>query len=203
LTVFEENKQLLNNFRQGTAEALSAVYLRYVDDVAAVLRRGFMLQAKDTRVPGVPSAETERDLVQEVFVRAFAEKARRAYDGLRPYRPYLIQIAKNLLVDYFRKQGREFHVEQDDQLDRIAEPESSFSPEEQLHWKTMQSATKQFVSGLDSKLQQFVRLRFEEEKSQYEIMDIMGLSRWRVRALEKKVLAGLKRQLKKLDLLEG
>ena len=53
-------------------------------------------------VAGVPDTDAEHDLVRETFVRAFAEKARSSFDGLRPYRPFLLRITKNLMIDRFR-----------------------------------------------------------------------------------------------------
>jgi len=75
------------------------------------------------------------DVVQEVFVRALSEKARTSYDGLRPYRPYLLRIAKNLMIDRARRIGRRpsqvtsspGEVDIDDLIDRNApmpEPEA-------------------------------------------------------------------------------
>ena len=42
--------------------------------------------------------------MQEAFRRAFEERARSAYDGLRPYRRYLLTITRNLVIDQLRKQ---------------------------------------------------------------------------------------------------
>ncbi len=63
-------------------------------------------------MPGGGSSELE-DLIQEVFVRAFSEKGRLAYDGLRDYEPYICTIARNLLIDRARKQGREVPLDWD------------------------------------------------------------------------------------------
>ena len=40
--------------------------------------------------------------LQETFVRAFKESARVGYDGLHPYKNYLLAIARNLVLDEFR-----------------------------------------------------------------------------------------------------
>ena len=103
MTVFEENQELLLAFREGTREALTRVYQHYVDEVARGVRRGFFLGEGRERIPGAPDDQAQRELVQEVFLRAFSEKARNAYDGLRPFRPYLMRIVRNLLIDYWRR----------------------------------------------------------------------------------------------------
>ena len=103
MTIFRDDRPLLDAFRRGDRAAAERVYYHYVDDVDKLVRRGFILDAKETiRVPGIGDADAAADLVQEVFVRALSEPARLSYDGLRPYRPYLLRIAKNLLIDRLR-----------------------------------------------------------------------------------------------------
>jgi RNA polymerase sigma factor (sigma-70 family) len=201
LTLFENNRELLDAFRRGTQEALAEVYHCFVEDVDTLVRRGFALGAgRETRVPGAPSPDQERELVQEVFVRAFSEKARMAFDGLRPYRPYLMQITRNLLVDFWRKHGREIQApESETGVEEIAELEP-IEPEENLHRQTLQRATRDYLASLEPRLQEFVKLRFEEEKSQYDLMKEMKITRWNVRSMEKKVQTGLLKYLKKKGL---
>lgn len=207
--MFENNRKLLDDFRKGQQDALSEVYYQYVDAVALVIRSGFHVSTKTgTRVPGVSSMDIQRDLVQEVFVRAFSEKARLGYDGLRPYQPYLVQIARNLLVDYWRKQGREISLESNNNSERENIVESryvtnleSVPPEDDLHWKTLKRATTKYMAALEPELREFVTLRFEEELSQYDLVKKLKISRWKVRRLEAKVQSGLMKFLKKQGLV--
>jgi len=107
MSVFQENRELLKRFREGDRSALLAVYNHYVDDVFKLVRYGFLLGGSPpSRVSGIQELEAQSDIVQEVFTRAFSPSARLSYDGLRPYRPFLLRIAKNLRVDQVRKEGR-------------------------------------------------------------------------------------------------
>jgi len=85
MTVFAADRALLDAFRRGDRAAIATVYFHDVDDIAAVARNGFAIPTTGARVRGAADEATERDLVQEVFVRAFAPRARDAYDGIRPY----------------------------------------------------------------------------------------------------------------------
>jgi RNA polymerase sigma factor (sigma-70 family) len=201
--IFEGNRPLLDAFRRGDRDALTAVYRRYVDDVDVLVRRGFVSEANGhLYVPGVRDVEKERDLVQEVFARAFAETARLAFDGLRPYRPYLLRIAKNLLVDQLRKRKRTVAegsptdaIDIDELLERngpVVEP-----LEEDLHFRALTEATRAFLGGLDEEARTLVALRFEEQKSQEEVAAQMGVTRRRVRTLEERVSRGLRGWLRK------
>ena len=88
-TVFAGNRALREAFRRGERAALTTVYFHFVDEIAAVIRNGFAIPSSTARVRGVVHEQTQRDLVQEVFARAFATRARDAYDGVDGTQPGL------------------------------------------------------------------------------------------------------------------
>ena len=94
---------LLQRFRDGDKAALEEVYRAYVDvvarAVAGTLRR--CVGGDRARVWRQVAVDLP-DLVQEVFVRAFAPVTRRRFDGIREYGPYVAQIARNVVVDHLR-----------------------------------------------------------------------------------------------------
>ena len=75
MSVFESNRPLLDAFRAGDRKALEVVYMFYVDAIFNLVRFGFLL-GDGKRVPGTPQPDTQRELVHDVFVKAFAERAR-------------------------------------------------------------------------------------------------------------------------------
>src|SRR4029079_6226029 len=67
------------------------------------------------------------DVVQEVFVKAFAPEARRRFDASRPFEPYLAQIARNVAIDHWRLLHRYVPSALDQLIDRLsleAEPDA-------------------------------------------------------------------------------
>jgi DNA-directed RNA polymerase specialized sigma24 family protein len=94
---FRENPDLLPAFRAGRRDVLERLYWATVERVEHIVRHGFWAASSGKRVPGVTASEVG-DVVQEVFVRAFGERARNSYDGLREYTPYLSKIARNALA---------------------------------------------------------------------------------------------------------
>src|SRR5262249_10922972 len=108
------DRELLDAFRRGDREALARVYHHYVDAVARLVRYGFLLETRNLRISGARDVDAENEIIQDVFVRAFGERARLGYDGIRPYRPYLLRIAKNLLVDQARSRGHAMLALSDD-----------------------------------------------------------------------------------------
>lgn len=209
MTIFGNNRELLDRFRRGERDALSTVYYRYVDEVATLARRGFTIESSGHAYVRGHDADGERELVQETFVKAFAAAARQAYDGLSPYRPYLLRITKNLMIDRYRAAQRAT-VELDQvgvgDLDELLAANAAFAlgdEPEDLHWKQLREATQQYVATLDDERQQLIVLRFAEELSQDETAARMACSRRRVRTVEERVISGLRRSLQKRGLNEA
>lgn len=124
-----EDRGLLAGFRRGEPKALEVVYREYRAPLLSMLARGFAAIGGGGRVTvhGIPTLATREDLTQEVFLRAFDARARRVYDGLRPYGTYLFTIARNLVIDGLRRERpivssietdmtRAWHWAADDQL---------------------------------------------------------------------------------------
>ena len=196
MTVFAENRPLLDAFRRGDRTALSTVYFHYVDDIAALVRNGFSLPATGARVHGASDDQTLRDVVQDVFTRAFAPRARDAYDGIRPYRAYLRRIARNLMIDRARASDATVPLDSGDG-ELVIEPEA---PEVDSAWLAERRETAAYVAGLAPELQSLVKLRFEDELSQEEAAAALGVSRRRVRTLEARVERGLRHALRRAGL---
>jgi len=195
MTVFAGERSLLDAFRRGDRAALATVYYHYVDDIAAIVRHGFSIPSSGVRVRGATDEATERDLIQEVFARAFTPRARDAYDGIRPYGAYLRRIAKNLLIDRVRTAGRDISLEDDD-ADIALEAE----PPEPAEWVEQRRETAAYVASLAPVLRQLVKLRFEDELSQDQAAEALGVSRRRVRTLEARIQKGLRKVLRRAGL---
>jgi RNA polymerase sigma-70 factor (ECF subfamily) len=197
VTVFQGRRDLLDGFRRGDRAALAEVYSFYVDATGQLLRRGCRL-GDGASLPGIRDPQRLRDLLQEVFLKAFGAPARASYDGLRPYRPYLMRIARNLLVDEVRAGGRLVPV--DDPQDEVVElSDEGQSPEESLEWRRLNEATREFCAGLDEKSREFIRLRFEEDLSQRDLADRLKVTRRRVRTWEDQIREQLQRFLQERE----
>src|SRR5262249_12537344 len=112
VAIFRDKPGFLERFRDGSRDALAAVYWAHVRRVEGWVRRGF-LAPRGTRLDGVRSPDLD-DLVQEIFVKAFSDKALLSFDGLRDYSPFLFTIARNAVIDWSRKQGREVPLDDEE-----------------------------------------------------------------------------------------
>jgi RNA polymerase sigma factor (sigma-70 family) len=202
--VLLEDPALLRRFRAGDRHALEVVYRHFVRDVWALLRMGFASAAPAARVPGISDRAQLADAVQEVFVRAFGERGRLGYDGLRPYRPYLLRIARNVRIDQLRAAGREVLLGDPASaaapsldFDALVETNAALPELGESHDRQeLQAATRAYVATLDAEAQRYVQLRFVEELPQLEVAARMAVGRARVRTLESRVLRGLRKALR-------
>jgi RNA polymerase sigma-70 factor (ECF subfamily) len=196
MTIFVNDRALLERFRRGDRESLERVYWVYVAKIESILRAGGP-RSDQAWVPGVSSVEIE-DLVQEVFSRAFAPEARRAYDGLRPYGPYLFSIARNALADWWRRHGREVAMEinvtgvtaefevTDDDPGPYADPRTT-------------EVVDRFVRELGGDLRAVHEKRFVLGLSQRDAAAALGIGRQSLRTLEARLTARLREALEAED----
>jgi RNA polymerase sigma factor (sigma-70 family) len=199
MTIFANDRELLDRYRRGERAALAAVFEHYVDDVATLARRGFTIESSGHVYVRGATRDGEYELVQETFAKAFAEKARLGYDGLSPYRPYLLRITKNLMIDRYRAEQKEARTIGVDaaELDAL-QPEVEPPPD--LHWQKLAAATTEFVATLGPNERQLVRLRFEDSTSQERVAEALGWTRRKVRTLERDIQKGLRSWLKQRGL---
>lgn len=100
-----EDPGLLEAFREGSAPALSMIYSQYAPIIAAFLARGFSFQSRGCTAwfKGFKEPYDLENCLQETFVRAFSESARRSYNGVSSYLNYLLAIARNIVIDESRR----------------------------------------------------------------------------------------------------
>ncbi|CAN5167377.1 hypothetical protein BH11MYX1_BH11MYX1_35220 [soil metagenome] len=199
MTIFADDRALLDRFRRGERAALAAVFERYVDEVATLARRGFTIESSGHVYVRGATRDGEYELVQETFAKAFAEKARVAYDGLSPYRPYLLRITKNLMIDRYRAEQKAGRTISLDQLDLDAlQPAAEEPPDPD--WVKLSAATAEYVATLAPLEREFVKLRFDEGASQDRVAEALACTRRKVRTLERDIQRGLRSWLKQRGL---
>jgi RNA polymerase sigma-70 factor (ECF subfamily) len=198
MPTLRNDPKLLARFRRGEREALERVYWAYVDRVERVVRYGFQLlnASGALYVEGLRSDDVA-DVVQETFTRAFGERARLAYDGLRDYGPFLVTITRNLLVDRLRKQGRELQTGDLEALDgEAAVEERPFADDATM------KVVREYLATLPEALRGVHEQRYVRGISQEEAARALGLSRQQIRTLEKRLRDGLAERLERAGLTE-
>lgn len=182
----ENDAPLLAAFRRGERAALGHVYRLYVQDVARTVRRGVRVSVDGVVVRvGQDLAEVDVEVVvQDTFVRAFAPKARDAYDGLRPFGAWIATIARNLLIDRARAEKNHQRLVP---LDDIELGGGADFAEEGLAAAELASVVDAVVNACDERERSFFRLRYVDGLPQREAAAQLGLSVITVRRLDAKL----------------
>jgi RNA polymerase sigma factor (sigma-70 family) len=193
----DRDRELLAGFREGKRDVLERVYYSLVDDVFKLVALGFA--SANGAVRGERDPDEQRVVIQEVFARAFAERARLGYDGVRPYRPYLLTIARNVMIDRARARSGELGRASDVDVDAIIASDAPIpgAIEESADQQRLRARAAAYIEALDPELRRFVALRFERELSHLDVAAELGITRRRVRTLEARVIKGLRRFLTK------
>ncbi len=189
----ETNRRWLEGFRRGERWALERTYAAHVDDLARYLRGGFGFEAGGRRVRfvGFRSTFDLEDCLHEVFLRAFSEGARDQYDGVRPYRPYLERIARNLVIDELKRKEHKLRV----QVEEVPEPaeaapyarEAPLAPDEAAEQRQLADHLARFVAELPERERQVYQLRFERRLDQREVAAQAQLSPSKVKTSERRI----------------
>lgn len=201
--VLTRDRALLDAFRRGERAALTTVFRAYLDDVARTIRAGVVVQVEGQRVrvgQQLPEHEVE-GLIQETFLRAFSDKARSSYDGLRPYGAYLATIARNLVIDLERKRRRS-------PMDAVGDVESqvvdeSADPATQLEEDEASRVLLGVKASLGEPELSIFKLRFEEQQSCRAIADALGTTEIVVRRRETQLRARLLEELRAAGFLKN
>ncbi len=134
------------------------------------------------------------NLADELTVSVFSKVLAKLdlYDENFQFKTWVLTIAQNSIIDYWRKKSREA----EDPTEDLAEVKNQFekSPEEILISEQEEKKIIDTVAKMDVNYQKIIQLRFFDEKSIKEIAEELGLSvaNTKVRIMRaKKVLAEL------------
>jgi RNA polymerase sigma-70 factor (ECF subfamily) len=194
--------ELLRGFRDGERSALTEVYAMHADEVARFLRHGFGFESDGRRhvFVGYQSPFELQDALHETFRRAFEPRARQAYDGVRPYGPYVRAIARNVVLRTFRARVALFPVVEGDGGDPATaaqlEASTTTGPEHMLQREQVRKLVASFLQALDPQDRKLLELRFVDGRSQRDVAATLGIGRQRVRGREAKLRKRLIRHLR-------
>jgi RNA polymerase sigma factor (sigma-70 family) len=200
-----EDRARLAAFRAGEVAALTAVYRHYAPGLFTFLRGGFEITGKGGRgfFRGMSDLGAQENIVQEVFARAFTERARLSYDGLRPYGAFLNTIARNLVVDQLR-QGNRVFVSWEESEQRDVEPTFGIeAPDAGLDQRELQQAVRAFVEALGGAEREVLELRFRGGLSLADTVAKTGLTDYRVKVLEARIRKRFFAHMRARGFLEG
>jgi len=131
------------------------------------------------------------DLAANVFVRAVEAIGRYKYTGI-PFAAWLISIARNLVVDHFRRAGRS--LEEPLEVDLVSKGPS---PEQEAEQAVLRAQLQGALEHLTEEQRQVVVLRFIDGLRSTEVAHLLNKPEGAIRALQHRALASLRRLLSK------
>lgn len=173
----EDLHELLRQIQKGNQKAQTQLINHFWDDVFS-----FVLK----KVQDYTSAD---EITVAVFSKVLAKIG--LYDENFQFKTWVLTIAQNSVIDYWRKKAKEEEVAGDFQ---DVKNEFARSPEELLISEQEQQHIINTIASMDSNYRRIVELRFFEEKSIKEIAEELNLSiaNTKVRIMRaKKILAEL------------
>lgn len=193
-----EDPALLKAYRSGETWAFEILYRQYNVLVQRFLLGGFTFvsQGRTCRYRGGNAGVDVDAIVQETFTRVFAISTRTHYDGERPFKNYLLSIAKNLVLRELARHDRlaslDSMEETTDVVLRRARSTGGggFLPDERSPEKAAGDAeltaiTRTFIDTLSDEEKSFFNHRFVAGLTQEDTAEEMGCTRARVKLLEK------------------
>ena len=128
------------------------------------------------------------DLTQETFIKFFESKD---YHSIGKEMAYLYTIARNLCIDYFRKQKEELIEDLPAKIQEM--PESRDKVEDIVDRISIEQA----LDSLTADEREAVVLRFSGELSVEDIAKTMGISRFAVRRRISSALEKLRKEMER------
>jgi RNA polymerase sigma-70 factor (ECF subfamily) len=125
------------------------------------------------------------DIAQEAFFLAYRRFS--TYDRSRPFLPWVMTIAYNCLVDYWRKSGRENADMPDEQL--LAAPETDRDDE----WRQQEIVTA--MTHLSSEDSALLTMFYAERQSLAEIGERLGVAEGTAKVRLFRARAALRKQV--------
>ena len=159
-----------------------------------------------------------QEAIQEGFLRAFREKARLAYNMEKPFRPYLMMIVRNAIIDRFRRESRhqkafvlvgELALDQEnaqqtlDRLSATLESQSEVSPERIAMRQELAEVLASFLEGLEDIDKRIVSEHLSGTLTQEEMAISLGVDRNEVRKRIRHIRLGLLRHMKRAKMIAG
>jgi RNA polymerase sigma-70 factor (ECF subfamily) len=139
----------------------------------------------------VNSPEVAEDLTSETFLRGWlAYKTQNSKLKIQNPPAFLYQIARNLVIDYYREKDKAQLVSADH---RIVDPRIDL--EEKANLNSELEEVRRALANLKDEYQDVIIYRYLDELSVPEIAKIMGKSEGTIRVLLHRALAALRNEL--------
>jgi RNA polymerase sigma-70 factor (ECF subfamily) len=146
----------------------------------------------------VNSRDTAEDLCSETFLKAWEAFKTKDLKLIKNYQAFLYQIARNVVIDYYREKGRTNIISAE--FVSIEDPRPNV--EEKSFLDSDLSEVKAVLANLKQNYQEVIIWRYIDDLSIKEISKLLGKSEGTARVVLHRALKSLKDNLGKRDKFE-
>ncbi len=164
-----QEKLLALRLKKGDPDAFAEVYDTYVD----ALYRFIYFK--------VPSRQDAEDITAEVFMKAW-QFASNADEDIENIRAFLYRIARNAVIDFYRKNAKRDFLPSDEALAEVADDHQA-SLLEAVEIKLEVESMEQLLRKLKDEYREVIILRYVEELSMAEIAAVLNKSKGSIRVI--------------------
>lgn len=174
-----DDDTLLRSAKEGETEAFGELYERHVNAV-----HRFLYARLDSRMDA-------EDFAEEVFFKAWNSLAKYSERGI-PFRAYLLIIARNVLIDHYRRNGR---APQRVSIEDMQISDFTPDPGELSSINSKHQELRNALGSLKDEYQEVLVHRFLNDLSPDETAKVMKRSTGAVRVLQHRALAAIRKAL--------
>ena len=216
-----KDKRLLESFKRGDKEAMDVVYRHYQRGVTSFLRKGFTFRSGTGHFffKGIAENQDLENAVQEVFRRAFEERARLSYNGVNSFTNWVLAIGRNMVINQFRNREIAFsdYISPSDERghltildDEVTEEYSGVlygrpsRPQDSVfEHGELKGLIDSFTKELTEHDRKLLIYRFADGLGQEETARVLGSTRMRVRTAEARLRHRLRAYLRHSGYLDN
>ncbi|SHJ76592.1 RNA polymerase sigma-70 factor, ECF subfamily [Clostridium cavendishii DSM 21758] len=156
--VYDEDKKLVQEVLAGNIDSFNILINKYE---MIVLRFIYGI---------IKDKEASEDISQETFITVYNKLYQ--YNNEYKFSNWILQIAKNKALDYIRKFRRVYEANIEECVDLKSNEKS---PEESYEYKETKGYIRKFIDSLDTIDKQIFILRYSNEKTFFEISEILDM----------------------------
>ena len=181
-----KDSELIRRAKQGDQEALVSLYERYRSSVFSYIYY---------RVSDQDSAE---DLTADVFVRMLTKMDTYVHKT-RPILAWLYTIARNLVIDHYRSNGKMNVAHLDEALIVSDDGHPGKIVQERMDQECLRRALEQ----LTEEQRQVILLKFIEGREIGEVAEILGKNERAIRSLQHRALVAMQKAMEQEQCYEA
>ena len=159
------DQELVRNYINGDNSSFEILLTRHKSRVFAFI------------MSKIKSRDITEDIFQDTFIKVINSLQRGKYNEEGKFLPWMMRIAHNLVIDYFRKEAKMKKIRPTDEFNIFdVINDGSRNQEEDMIRKRVHSDLNMLINGLPEDQMEVLKMRYFEDMSFKRIADITGVS---------------------------